>query len=563
MTSEPPAQLPAAVRDSLYPPARAFGRYRPIAVLGHGGMANVYLAGALGPAQFTKLVVLKVLKPELASSDPDFRSMFLDEARLAARLQHPNIVQTYEVFDDPAALVIVMEYLDGQPLSRVRHRMGTASAEAKAAMLRIVADMLSGLHYAHEASDYDGSALNVVHRDVSPHNIFVTYTGETKVVDFGVAKVADASARTQSGVIKGKLSYMAPEQAVGSQVDRRVDVFAAGLILWEIAAGRRVWKGLEDLILGRLNTGQIPSVRDACPSVPAGLCAIVDRATAARADDRYPSAAALREDLDNYLSTQSVRLTSPQVGAVVAQAFEKERIQMRSLIEEQMRLLRGDKNRARDQRTLPEIGASVSASESGLVSGPSPQLTFTDASSPEREKATTVSRHLPGSSPKVRNRHVMGMRISTLAAMGTIAGSIGIGIAAWRSADSRPARAAPSAAPSSASSEPPDASVPLSLPSAQPAEVRTVTLIVRAKPPKAKLFLDDAPLNGNPVELRRTADNIPHQIRATAPGFTARTTTVVADKDQTVDLSLQRANVAPGGVKPQGKQDPSDTDPGF
>ncbi|HEX7601804.1 MAG TPA: serine/threonine-protein kinase, partial [Polyangiaceae bacterium] len=185
---------------------RNVGKYQPLALLGQGGMANVYLATATGPGNFAKLIVLKELRPELAS-DPEFRTMFLDEARLAARLSHPNIVQTFEVVEDAAgAHVIVMEYLDGQPMNRLRSRLQERGAAGVAAQIRVLLDLLAGLQYAHELADFDGTPLKIVHRDVSPHNVFVTYGGEVKLVDFGIAKAVDSASRTQTGEIKGKLS---------------------------------------------------------------------------------------------------------------------------------------------------------------------------------------------------------------------------------------------------------------------------------------------------------------------------------------------------------------------
>ena len=189
----------------------SIGKYRVIAKLGQGGMARVLLAAAAGPAGFNKLMVVKELREELAA-EPEFLTMFLDEARLAARLNHPNVVTTYEVVTEGDRHYIAMDYLDGQPLNRLLHRISYSEMPLDV-HLRIICDALEGLHYAHTVADFDGSPLNVVHRDVSPHNIFVTYDGQVKLVDFGVAKAAGAAAQTQTGVFKGKIRYMAPEQA--------------------------------------------------------------------------------------------------------------------------------------------------------------------------------------------------------------------------------------------------------------------------------------------------------------------------------------------------------------
>jgi serine/threonine protein kinase len=180
-------------------------------------MARVYLALSKKAAGFSKLVVLKVLRSSTAK-DPDLRRMFFDEARIAALLNHPNVVQTYEAGDDDGRLFLAMEYLEGKSLSALC-AAGPPCALPLDVHLRILADMLEGLHYAHGVSDVDGAALDVVHRDVSPQNVLVTFAGQSKVVDFGIAKMAGSPA-TQSGVIKGKVGYMAPEQIHNKRADR-------------------------------------------------------------------------------------------------------------------------------------------------------------------------------------------------------------------------------------------------------------------------------------------------------------------------------------------------------
>jgi serine/threonine-protein kinase len=205
----------------LHRSARDIAGYRLVAGLGEGGMARVYLALSKKAAGFSKLVVLKVIRSSV-THDPELRRMFFDEARVAALLSHPNVVQTYEAGEDEGRLFLAMEYLEGKSLSSM-----TAQGVPRLALevhLRIIADMLAGLHYAHGITDVDGQALDVVHRDVSPQNVFVTFAGQSKVVDFGIAKIAGSPA-TQSGIIKGKVGYIAPEQIHNKNVDRRADVF--------------------------------------------------------------------------------------------------------------------------------------------------------------------------------------------------------------------------------------------------------------------------------------------------------------------------------------------------
>ena len=226
--------------DSMTPASSRLGPYRLIACLGHGGMADVHLAVSVAEAtRFQKLLVVKLLKPELGA-EPEFIEMFLDEARLAARLNHPNVVHTLEVAQDRGRYFIAMEYLEGQPLNRILRSAEAMSGLDMATRLTLLLRALAGLDYAHELVDYDGTPLNVVHRDVSPGNILVGYDGQIKITDFGIAKARDSTIETRVGVFKGKTSYMAPEQAKPGSVDRRADVYSAGVILWELIVGRRM-----------------------------------------------------------------------------------------------------------------------------------------------------------------------------------------------------------------------------------------------------------------------------------------------------------------------------------
>jgi serine/threonine protein kinase len=322
-------------------------------------MAVVYLAASQGPRGFSKLVVVKELKEEFAQ-DPEFSSMFVDEARLAARLSHANIVQTYEVEEDDGHFFIVMEYLEGQPLSHARSRLARLGGQLRDHQVRVLCDVLDALHYAHEIADYDGTPLSVVHRDVSPHNVIITYGGEAKLVDFGIAKAADSTSQTRTGVIKGKLSYMSPEQAFGKPVDRRADVFSIGVILWEAITGRRMWKGnAEGAIAHRLSIGDIPKLTDYVKDAPPMLQAICARALASRPEDRFSSAAAMRQQLESYLSSLAYKPTARDFGGLVSSAFAEERGRIATLVEEQMRLVRtaSTETPALDHTELPKINA--------------------------------------------------------------------------------------------------------------------------------------------------------------------------------------------------------------
>jgi serine/threonine protein kinase len=288
-------QRVAKVTESAPP---ALGKYAPFARLGHGGMADVFLAVARGPVGFNKLAVVKRLRRPDESAQLE---MFLDEARLSARLSHPNIVNTYEVGEAKGQYFIAMEYLEGQPLQAVLTGSATGAKPDEALAAFIAMQALKGLHYAHELTDYDGTPLHVVHRDVSPHNLFITYQGEVKVLDFGIAKAALNSTHTETGVVKGKVRYMAPEQIVERSIDRRADVFALGIVLWEMLAGRRLHTGDLTAVLKRVTTQDAPPLRSVREEISPELEAIVEKALQRDLDKRYATADAMRADLERFL----------------------------------------------------------------------------------------------------------------------------------------------------------------------------------------------------------------------------------------------------------------------
>ena len=352
-------------------PVRWVGKYRILSELGRGGMANVYLAVARGPGGVAKLVVLKALLPELAS-EPGALAMFLDEARLAAQLNHANVVQTYEVGTEGERQVIVMEYLEGQSLAQIIKRAELSNRPMPPGMLvRIVMNALEGLHYAHELSSYDGSPLSLVHRDVSPQNIFVTYDGQVKVLDFGIAKAASSSTHTATGIVKGKIAYMAPEQMVGDNVDRRADVFSVGCMLWALATGKKLWKDTPDVhIMRRVINGEIPNPQSVNPSCDDELDGIVMKALAGERNERYQTALELQEDLERYLERRSLAVKQKEIGNFVSTLFADTRAELKALIERQITLAASDEflgtaDFSRSEMRTATSGSGVSASGSG------------------------------------------------------------------------------------------------------------------------------------------------------------------------------------------------------
>ena len=300
-------------------PSAAFGKYELFAKLGSGGMAEVFLALSRGMAGFNKLVVLKRLRPSVAE-DSAMIGMFLDEARLAARLHHPNIVNTYEVGEHEGAYFIAMELLEGQPLNRILKNEKARELLTPTMWCHVFAQALAGLHHAHEQKDYDGNPLDIVHRDLSPHNIFVTYAGEAKLVDFGIAKASVNTTNTATGILKGKVNYMAPEQIRGD-IDRRADIFAIGLTFWEALTGRGVFRGEAVTVLHRILNDPLPKPTEVVPDLDPKLEAIVMKAIERDKGARYQTAEEFREALEGYLRETQAVVRDSDVGKVLSTVF--------------------------------------------------------------------------------------------------------------------------------------------------------------------------------------------------------------------------------------------------
>ncbi|WP_158617795.1 serine/threonine-protein kinase [Corallococcus sp. CA049B] len=282
-----------------------YGSYQLLKRLATGGMAQIYLARRPGSDAPDKLLVLKRILPHLSEND-EFVRMFLDEARIAARLAHPNVVQIYDLGAEGDTFFIAMEYIHGVDARRLWKRSETAGRPLPVPIVcRILLEACAGLDYAHKKTDAAGRPLGIVHRDVSPQNILVTFDGGVKVVDFGIAKAADQATVTRSGVLKGKYSYMSPEQAAGQRVDRRSDVFALGVVLHELLTGGRLFKRVSDMLtLSAVAECNVPVPSQVAPRVPAELDAIVLKALAKDPDARYQHAQELQRALEGWLASQ-------------------------------------------------------------------------------------------------------------------------------------------------------------------------------------------------------------------------------------------------------------------
>lgn len=285
---------------------RQVGRYRVVRHLASGGMAELYIARQESVGGFEKPVVLKILQPRYAQI-PRVVTMFLDEARLAAKLNHPSVVHVYDVAEDAGLKYIAMEYIHGETIADIVTRgLGANKYLPLEHAVHVVRQAAAGLAYAHDRREPDGRVTRIVHRDVSPTNILVSYEGQTKIVDFGIARAQD-ELREEAGILPGKASYMSPEQVRGASIDHRADIFALGIILYELTLCQRLFRGPADVVMKRIVSERIRPPTAIKREYPAALEQIVMRALEKRPQDRYQSADQMRGDLEEFLDDSGLR----------------------------------------------------------------------------------------------------------------------------------------------------------------------------------------------------------------------------------------------------------------
>ncbi|WP_370459052.1 serine/threonine-protein kinase [Aggregicoccus sp. 17bor-14] len=329
LSPDAPLTLPSAPRQPL-----PFGNYLLLDRIGVGGMAEVWRATARDPSGLERLVAIKRILPSLAQ-DPDFLAMFQDEARLGGQLVHPHIARVHELGQCEDGSFIAMEYIPGKDLRALfeRNRRNGAPMPLRLAVYAL-AQLADGLDFAHRQCDARGESLQVVHRDVSPQNAVVSYAGEVKLIDFGIARAAGMGPRGRSGALKGKFSYMSPEQVRGQPVDARSDVFALGVCLYELLTGERLFNGETDfVVLEQVREAQVepPSRRN--PRIPAALERIVLRALAREPEARYASAGEVAGDLRSFLAAQPPYPTRAELAAYMQATFAEEMAQEQERLE--------------------------------------------------------------------------------------------------------------------------------------------------------------------------------------------------------------------------------------
>lgn len=313
MASEARAQSHAPVR---------FGRYTLVDRLAVGGMAEIFLARQDGLEGFEKTVVIKRIRPHL-SKQPAFVKMFLNEAKLAAHLNHPNIVQIYDLGKISESYFIAMEFIFGRDMRRVIPKAAAVGIPFPMVYaLKIASSVLEGLYYAHQKADLHGNPLHIVHRDVTPENIFVSFDGTVKVLDFGIAKAANQLDQTRAGEIKGKLSYMSPEQCTGKRLDNRSDIFSLGVVLYEWITGFRLFTGDSEVaILKSIIDSKIYAPSYFKADIPEEVEAILMRALAKDREERYQTAWEMQYDIDHYLSQSEFTPSNIHLANFLKQLF--------------------------------------------------------------------------------------------------------------------------------------------------------------------------------------------------------------------------------------------------
>jgi len=299
---------------------RQVGRYRIVRHLASGGMAELYIARQEAMGGFEKEIVLKLLQPRYAENKRVVQ-MFLDEARLAAKLNHQSIVHVYDVADEDGMKYIAMEYIHGENLTDIVKRgIAVDRYLPLEHAVHVVRQTAAGLAYAHGRREPDGRLLRIVHRDVSPTNILVSYEGQTKIVDFGIARAQD-ELREESGILPGKASYMSPEQVRGEGADYRSDIFSLGIILYEITLGQRLYRGPAREVMKRIVEDKVPPPTAVRRDYPPALELIVMRALEKRPEDRYQSAEDMRVDLEEFLADEGLRTGSRRIGLYMNDIF--------------------------------------------------------------------------------------------------------------------------------------------------------------------------------------------------------------------------------------------------
>jgi serine/threonine-protein kinase len=493
----------------LTDPPRAperFGRFDLLIEMGSGGMATLFLARMQGPESFEKLLAIKRIHEHLASEER-FVRMFLDEARIAAGIHHPNVATIFDLGRIGRSYFIAMEYVHGENLNELLRALVQVPAKATWPLaVRLVADAAAGLHAAHELRNAEGALMQVVHRDVSPQNLLISYDGNVKVVDFGIAYAAERLDHTATGIVKGKARYMSPEQTRGEPLDRRSDVFSLGIVLWEMLCLRRLFRATnegEAILLVR--EAVIPPLHLYRPDLPDDVVQIVRKALARNRDDRYATAAELSEHLERALAAHGAVISRPVVARLLEELFHERRQTKDQQIQAALR----------SQPVESRWGGGARSDADGSLEPP------------------PVPAAAAGARRPVRRRLLLAGAAAAAVAVAAVAG----GLLASRGGPGDRRSSPPEAAPARPAGPPPE---PGARPPSPPARVR---LTLDIHPPGCAAVVT---FRGRQHPGTRFVQVIPHSSRpetllVEAPGFVSTSVVVVPSEDATVPVSLKPA----------------------
>ena len=512
------------------------GRYEVVARLAVGGMAEILLGRLTGPSGFERSVVIKKILPQLALDAP-FVNMFLDEARIAAGIVHPNVVQHYELGRDGDDLFLVMEYLEGETLSSLARRARSRGRALDMDLCAyIVAEACAGLHAAHELRSPDGLPQNLVHRDISPQNVFLTYSGGVKILDFGIAKAADRITKTEAGELKGKFGYMSPEQARGESLDRRSDIFALGIVLYEITTQLYLFKrSTQAATLKAVLEHRIAPPSALVDNYPTRLETICMRALALDREDRYQTAMDMRRDL-----LEAARDLGAD--AMLEEALART---MRSLFDDRIVLKQTMLQRVRSGGTVGEI-PTPEVDES--VEFPAAESLSSAVGFPASPPATPMMPQPP--LRRSGRRVIIGGAIAV--AVGLLAGVAGWSM--WPGAEEHASAASPTRTAAVVADQvmeepteppPPPAPVPIEQhPSAQ------VTVSVASSPEKARVLVGGDDRGETPVDIELTRGDEPVTITVRREGYGEVHEEIVPTVDQHLRVHLEPERPVKGTRRP-------------
>ncbi|MDQ3263473.1 MAG: protein kinase, partial [Myxococcota bacterium] len=391
---------------------QVFGKYLLLERISVGGMAEIFIAKAFGVEGFERMLAIKKILPSMAE-DLEFITMFIDEARISSQLNHANVVHIHELGKYDDAYYIAMEHVQGldlRAIAELYRRERQAMPVPMAAY--IISRVCEGLDYAHRAKDGRGQDLNIVHRDVSPQNVLVSFDGEVKIIDFGIAKAANRTQQTQVGILKGKFGYMSPEQALGKPIDRRSDLFAVGVILYELLTGDRLFVGESDFsVVEKVRNADIISPREMNPEIPKALEKVILKALARDQHDRYQWCSELQEDLNRFLISEGTIYSGKQLSHFMHEAFaddlqlEAERMERFASVERPDDL--EDSNvavspRRRSSRQIPIVTAPAPrlTPSRGTPTGGAPARKPSDPAVPRARPPSVELARKPGPAPE-------------------------------------------------------------------------------------------------------------------------------------------------------------------